>query len=177
VADILKFLQQNFTNPNKVREAKDAYAELKQGSTLFPEFRAQFLMLAIQGRVPRSEFKDDLFRKLNPRVRELLSGYARDLTYRQLCERALDVDNKVRINQKLTAAKRAVKALPATSQFQGQAQKTYAPSPRILLIRQQSSTPTLDRTRRSTTAPPDRQQSNTAHPDKDTCHNCGKTGH
>ena len=78
-------------------------------------------MLVIQGRVPRSKFKDDLFQKLNPRVRELLSGYARDLTYRQLCERALDVDNKVCINQKLTTAKRVVKALPATSQFQGQA--------------------------------------------------------
>ena len=40
VTDMFKFLQQNFTNPNKVREAKDAYAELKQGLTLFPEFRA-----------------------------------------------------------------------------------------------------------------------------------------
>ena len=40
VTDMFKFLRQNFTNPNKVREAKDAYAELKQGSTLFPEFRA-----------------------------------------------------------------------------------------------------------------------------------------
>jgi hypothetical protein len=37
---MFKFLRQNFTNPNKVREAKDAYAELKQGLTLFPKFRA-----------------------------------------------------------------------------------------------------------------------------------------
>ena len=29
VADMFKFLQQNFTNPNEVREAKDAYAGLK----------------------------------------------------------------------------------------------------------------------------------------------------
>ena len=40
VADMLEFLQQNFTNPNEVREAKDAYTKLKQGLTLFPEFRA-----------------------------------------------------------------------------------------------------------------------------------------
>ena len=29
VTDMLKFLRQNFTNPNKVREAKDVYTELK----------------------------------------------------------------------------------------------------------------------------------------------------
>jgi hypothetical protein len=40
IVDMFKFLRQNFTNPNEVREAKDAYAELKQGLTLFPEFRA-----------------------------------------------------------------------------------------------------------------------------------------
>jgi hypothetical protein len=27
--DIFEFLRQNFTNPNEVREAKDAYTELK----------------------------------------------------------------------------------------------------------------------------------------------------
>jgi len=65
----------------------------------------------MQGHIPRSEFKDDLFRKLNPRIRELLLGVVTDLTYKQLCVRALNVDNKVRINQKLAVAKRAVKAL------------------------------------------------------------------
>jgi hypothetical protein len=55
-------------------------------------------MLAIQGHIPRSEFKDDLFRKLNPRIRELLLGVVIDLTYKQLYVRALNVDNKVRIN-------------------------------------------------------------------------------
>ena len=46
-ADMFEFLRQNFTNPNEVREAKDAYTELKQGQTLFLEFRAQFLILVI----------------------------------------------------------------------------------------------------------------------------------
>ena len=40
IVDMFKFLWQNFTNPNEVREAKDAYARLKQGLTLFPKFRA-----------------------------------------------------------------------------------------------------------------------------------------
>jgi Zinc knuckle len=174
VADMLEFLRQNFTNPNEVREAKDAYAELKQGSTPFPEFRAQFLLLAMQGHIPRSEFKDDLFRKLNPRVRELLSGCARDLTYAQLCERALDVDNEVRINQKLVAAKRAAKTLPMTGQTTA-GQRTYTPSPGILPIRQ-SLPPVPDRTKRSATMPPDRQRSHTAE-EVHSCHNCGKPGH
>ena len=103
---MFEFLRQNFTNPNEVREAKDAYAVLKQGSTPFPEFRSQFLMLAMQGHIPRSEFKDDLYRKLNPRIRELLSGITAGLTYEKLCECALNVDIEVRINQKLAAASR-----------------------------------------------------------------------
>ena len=82
-------------------------------------------MLVIKGRIPRSEFKDDLFQKLNLRVQELLLGVVFDLTYKQLCVRALNIDNKVRINQKLAIAKRATKAPFATSQIQGQIQKTY----------------------------------------------------
>lgn len=175
VADMLEFLKQNFTNPNEVREAKDAYAELKQGSTPFSEFRAQFLMLAMQGHVPRSEFKDDLFRKLSPRIRELLSGVATDLTYDQLCVRALSVDNEVRINQKLLAAKRAARALPTPAQSYGPGQRPYAPGAGILPIRQ-SLPPALERPRRSATVPPDRQWSSTAE-EVDTCHNCGKPGH
>jgi hypothetical protein len=45
----------------------------------------------------------------------LLSGVAIDLTYKQLCVRALNVDNKVRINQKLAVAKRAARAPPITA--------------------------------------------------------------
>ena len=39
VADMFEFLKQIYTNPNEVREAKDAYADLRQGSTLFPQFK------------------------------------------------------------------------------------------------------------------------------------------
>jgi hypothetical protein len=169
--DMFEFLKQNFTNPNEVREAKDAYAELKQGITPFPEFRAQFLMLAMQGHIPRSEFKDDLYRKLNPKVRELLSGNARHLTYEQLCEYALDIDIEVRANQKLAIARRAARAgLPT-----GQGQRTYTTSPGILPIRQPLP-PGADRPRHSVTAPPDRQRLKAAE-EADTCHNCGKPGH
>ena len=135
VTDILEFLKQNFTNLNKVREAKDVYAELKQSLTLFPEFRSQFLILVIRGHIPCSEFKDDLFQKLNPRIRELLSGVITDLTYDQLCIYVLSVDNEVRINQRLLATKKAARALPTTAQSYSQGQRTYVPSPRILLIR------------------------------------------
>lgn len=169
--DMFEFLRQNFTNPNEVREAKDAYAELKQGTTPFPEFRAQFLMLAMQGHIPRSEFKDDLYRKLNPKVRELLSSNARHLTYEQLCEYALDVDIEVRANQRLAIARKAARAgLPT-----GQGQKTYTPSHGMLPIRQPLP-PIVDRPRRSATAPPDRPRLGAAE-DADKCHNCGKPGH
>jgi hypothetical protein len=171
-ADMFEFLRQNFTNPNEVREAKDAYTELKQGQTPFPEFRAQFLMLAMQGHIPRSEFKDDLFRKLNPRVRELLSVTARRLTYEELCESALDVDIEVRTNQKLAIARRLAKETPTTTLAQG-----LRPSTRGILPIRQSLPLTAERSRRLTSAPPDQnQRSNTAEKE-DTCHNCGKPGH
>ena len=107
---MFEFLKQIYTNPNEVREAKDVYADLQQGLTPFPEFRVQFLKLAIKGHIPRSEFKDDLYWKLNPRIREILSGSARRLTYKELCEYTLDVDNEVQINQKLAKAKKEVRA-------------------------------------------------------------------
>ena len=39
VADMFEFLKQIYTNLNKVREAKDVYADLWQGLTPFPKFR------------------------------------------------------------------------------------------------------------------------------------------
>ena len=72
-------------------------------------------MLAMQGHIPRSEFKDDLFRKLNPRVRELLSVSTRRLTYKELCKSALDVDIKVHTNQKLAITKRLAKGTLMTT--------------------------------------------------------------
>jgi hypothetical protein len=173
VADMFEFLRQNFTNPNEVREAKDSYAVLKQGSTPFPEFRSQFLMLAMQGHIPRSEFKDDLYRKLNPRIRELLSGIAAGLTYEKLCECALNVDIEVRINQKLAAASREARALPTTNY----SQRTTPSSGAGFLPTRQSLPPIPDRTRRSTTAPPDQKQRSSTTEKDDTCHNCSKPGH
>ncbi len=170
-ADMFEFLKQIYTNPNEVREAKDAYADLRQGLTPFPEFRVQFLKLAMKGHIPRSEFKDDLYRKLNPRVREILSGSARRLSYEELCEYALDVDNEVRINQKLAKAKKEVRAPSA-----GQTQRLRVPTPGILPIRQ-SLPPIPDRQRLSATAPPDQKQRSHTAENEDTCHNCGKTGH
>jgi hypothetical protein len=172
-ADMFEFLRQIYTNPNEVREAKDAYAELQQGLTPFPEFRVQFLKLAMKGHIPRSEFKDDLYRKLNPRVREILSSIVRRLTYEELCEHALDVDIEVRTNQRLAMARKKAKALPPG---QSQEQKPRTSTPGFFPIRQ-SLPPTPERSRRSTTTPPDQRQQSQVTEKHDTCHNCGKTGH
>ncbi len=58
---MFEFLKQIYTNLNEVREAKDTYTDLRQGLTPFPEFRVQFLKLAIKGHIPHLEFKDDLY--------------------------------------------------------------------------------------------------------------------
>ncbi len=170
-ANIFEFLKQIYTNPNEVREAKDVYTDLRQGLTPFPKFRVQFLKLTIKGHIPCSEFKDDLYWKLNPRIREILLGSARCLTYKELCEYILDVDNEVRINQKLAKAKKEVR-VPSASQTQ----KPCISTPRILPI-QQSLLLVPDRQRLLATAPPDQKQWSLTTKNKDTYYNCSKTGH
>ena len=103
---MFKFLKQIYTNLNKVKEAKNIYTNLQQGLTLFPKFRVQFLKLTIKGYIPYLEFKDDLYQKLNPRVKEILSSSIRHLTYKELYKYTLNIDSKVRTNQKLAIAKK-----------------------------------------------------------------------
>ncbi len=171
VADMLEFLKQIYTNLNEVREAKDAYTTLQQGLTPFPEFRVQFLKLAMKGHIPCLEFKDDLYQKLNLRDREILAGNTRRLTYRELCKHVLDVDIEVQANQKLAVAKKEARA-PSASQ----AQKTHTSAPRILFVRQ-SLLLVLDRLRLSASTPPDQKQWSYTTKKEDTCHNCSKIGH
>lgn len=125
----------------------------------------------MKGHIPRSEFKDDLYRKLNPRVREILSGSTRRLTYKELCEYTLDVDNEVRTNRKLAIAKKEARA-PLASQ----AQKPRNSTPGLLPIRQ-SLPPVLDRPRLSATTSPDQKQRSHTTEKEDTCHSYGKPGY
>jgi hypothetical protein len=70
----------------------------------------------MQGHIPRSEFKDDFYRKFYLKVRELLSGSIKYLIYKILYKYILDVDNKIRTSRKLAIIKREIRILP-TSQF------------------------------------------------------------
>jgi hypothetical protein len=65
----------------------------------------------MQGYIPRSEFKDDLYRKLYPKVREFFSGSIKYLIYKKLYKYILDVDNEVRASRKLVIAKRETRIL------------------------------------------------------------------
>jgi hypothetical protein len=65
----------------------------------------------MQGHIPRSEFKNDLYRKFYLKIRELLSGSIKYLTYKILYEHVLDVDNKIRTSRKLAIAKRETRIL------------------------------------------------------------------
>ena len=124
----------------------------------------------MQGHILKSEFKDDLYQKLYLRVRELLSGNARHLTYEELCEHALDVDIEVRTSRKLAMAKKELKALPVKGL------KASTPTLGAFPIRP-SLPPPPDCPRISATAPPDQKQRSHTVEKEDTCHNCGKTGH
>jgi hypothetical protein len=65
----------------------------------------------MQGYIPRSEFKNDFYRKFYPKIRELFSGSIKHLTYKKLYKYILDVDNKIRISRKLAIAKKETRTL------------------------------------------------------------------
>jgi hypothetical protein len=65
----------------------------------------------MQGHIPRSEFKNDFYRKFYPKMRELLSGSIKYLTYKKLYKHALDVDNEVRASRKLAITKKETRIL------------------------------------------------------------------
>jgi archaeosine-15-forming tRNA-guanine transglycosylase len=65
----------------------------------------------MQGYIPRSEFKDDFYRKFYLKVRELLSGSIKYLTYKKLYKYILDVDNKIRASRKLAIVKKEIRIL------------------------------------------------------------------
>jgi hypothetical protein len=65
----------------------------------------------MQGHIPRSEFKNNFYRKFHPKVRELLSGSIKYLIYKELYEYVLDVDNKIRASRKLAITKREIRIL------------------------------------------------------------------
>jgi hypothetical protein len=65
----------------------------------------------MQDHISRSEFKDDFYRKLYPKVRELLSGSIKYLIYKKKNKYILDVDNKIRTSRKLAIAKKKTRIL------------------------------------------------------------------
>jgi hypothetical protein len=60
----------------------------------------------MQGHIPRSEFKNNFYRKFYPKIRKLLSDSTRRLTYKKLYKHILDVDNKIRASRKLAIIKK-----------------------------------------------------------------------
>jgi hypothetical protein len=107
------------------------------------------------------------------KIRELLSGSIRRLTYKELYKYILDVDNKVRISQKLVIAKKKIRILLIN---QPQEQKSRALILGIFLFRLFFFL-ILDYFRLSATASPDQKQRSHTAEKEDTCYNYNKTGH
>jgi hypothetical protein len=92
---MLEWLTQHFTNPDEKRKAKDAYDKLEQGTILFYEFWSEFVKLALNARIPWSLYKGDLWRKLNPVVRNNVSAIYDWVDYAELCRSLQTVDYSV----------------------------------------------------------------------------------
>jgi hypothetical protein len=177
--DMLEWLTQHFTDPDEERKAKDAYDKLEQGTTPFHEFWSEFVELALNARIPRSSYKGDLWRKLNPVVRNNVSAIYDRVDYAELCRSLQTVDYSVQLSRQANQTRKAAKATRATATsthapIQGPANQ-HLSTPGVLPIRQ--LLPARAGLRLSTTAPPDRKQRSYTAEKDDSCHNCGKTGH
>ena len=80
---MLKWLTQHFTDPDEERKAKNAYNQLEQGTTPFHKFWSEFVELALNTCIPWGLYKEDLWRKLNPTVRNKVSA----IYYKVCCNR------------------------------------------------------------------------------------------
>jgi hypothetical protein len=131
------------------------------------------LQLIIQGHISRSEFKNDFYRKFYLKIKKLLSGSTRRLTYKELYKHVLDVDNKVRTSRKLAIVKREIRILPIN---QPQEQKPRALISGIFLFRPFLFL-VLDYFRFSVIVSSDQKQRSHTAEKEDTCYNYNKTGH
>ena len=176
--DMLEWLTQHFTDPDEERKAKSAYDQLEQGTRPFHEFWSEFVELALTARIPRSSYKEDLWRKLNPTVRNNVSAIYDRVDYSELCRSLQTVDYAVQLSRQATQTRKAAKstqAVTSTHVSQGPSRQRSS-TPGVLPIRQ-SLPPVPERLKLTASTPPDQRQRSRTAENEDTCHHCGKTGH
>lgn len=178
--DMLEYLTDIYTNPHRVQEARYEYKslEMKPGQPFF-DFKTQFLHLAGEARISRSEWFGDLYDKLTFTLQSRLAPqrYMFKENFQELCTAtsALDAElrrlNLQRKPKDVTTLPKVGSASVATSEGLEGSKPAGLYSARTTIDK-----PTFTAAR-TTPAPDNRRQGSAAPTSSDNCFNCGKTGH
>lgn len=76
VEDMYMALEELFTDPGEVEQAKDQFRDLQMARTQsFAEFKMDFLQLAGLAKVPRTSYVDELYDKLTDKLKDALAPF------------------------------------------------------------------------------------------------------
>ena len=108
--EMIELLRSYFESGNEVAEARDAFHDLHMGdkghqNETFPEFKARFLTLAIEGEVSETEWFFYLWNKLTPGLRSATVGFKLhwDNDYQKMVRHLTSIDMERRRNYQLQA--------------------------------------------------------------------------
>jgi hypothetical protein len=173
VDEAIEHLATIYLNPMRHAIAQDEYYELKQGRTEpFSEFLTQFHHLAGLGEIPATNWRQDLFRKLNLLYQEnLVQTLPLHDTFEKLVAQCQHLEHVLipllarkateRINRRSSTTRKAA-STPTTT-------PSPTPASSALVLARASPAPSHLRTTVS--------RESTPVTSKVTCYNCGKDGH
>ena len=159
-----------YTNPNREREAKYLYNNLRMKTAeTFLEFQTKFLHLAGEGDIAAGNLRDDLYDKLTVRLQNAIAPVLLDLpSYSVLSRRCISLDAELtRIDQRNSRVREAREK----STLSGEAKARAGQYTETIPITTATSTPSV----RATTETP--RQSESVDATHITCFNCGEKGH
>jgi hypothetical protein len=200
VEDMYMILEELFTDPGEVEQAKEKFRDLQMARTQsFAEFKMDFLQLAGLAEVPRASYVDELYNKLTDKLKDALAPFkykwGKDFAIAAL--EIQQTDTRFTLNARQRQRTR-VTATPRTTLTDKMA--TTSPGPSKMLWKPAmdfadrsgpSANPLRANSRPWTAEPADRpkpllgkpadDRNSTPYPVSDPqkikCHNCGKYGH
>lgn len=168
--EMVDHLASIYTNPNREREAKYLYNNLRmKSSETFIEFQTKFLHLAGEGNIATSNLRDDLYDKLTIRLQNAIAPVLPDLhSYPTLSRRCINLDAELtRIDQRNNRVLHAREKNTMSGETKFRAGQDAGTIPATAT----TPTPLVRAT------PEKSRRSESANLDKVECFNCGEKGH
>ena len=115
--EMLKTLEQVFSNPHKKKDSSDEFRKLFQNSTPFHTFWAEFQCLAAEIEMPESTQLEELGHRISAELQQALLAADDAGTVYELAQRCITIDAKIQRLKKIKARSTAktTAASPSTS--------------------------------------------------------------